>query len=82
MKDQTIVQSLQRAGKERKMNNEMIGDLSMAVKQLQDLTQGLIRVMRKLPDYENILAEIQDENAAKDIEVKDPETLDFNGDNA
>ena len=42
----------------KKMNNEMIGNLSMAVKQLQDLTQGLIRVMRKLPDYENILAEI------------------------
>ncbi len=75
MKEQVLIQSLKVAGKERKLNNEMIGDLSMAVKQLQDLTQGLIRVMRKLPDYEDILAQIQDENAAKDIEVKDPETL-------
>jgi len=74
MKEQTLIQKFKEAEVQRLQNNQMIGEQSQAIKQLQDLVSGLIKVVRTLPDYETTIEKLKTAEAKANLDLgKDEE---------
>ena len=81
MKEQTLIQKFEEGQAQRLQNNQMIGELHNAVKQLQELTSGLIKVTRALPCYDEAIEALRAEEdtaaaaaaAAAGLELGDEE---------
>lgn len=65
MKEQTLLQKFKEAEVQRLQNNQMIGETSQAIKQLQDLVLGLIKVTRAMPCYEEAVAKVKEAEGNK-----------------
>lgn len=86
MKEQVIIGSFKAAQKERLQNNQMIGSNVQQIQELQQLAAGMLDVMRHLPGYKEAIAEVtklreeRAAEAAKEMEVTEPETVEPNKD--
>ena len=69
MKEQTLIQKFKEAEVQRIQNNQMIGEQSQAIKQLQDLVSGLIKVVRTLPDYETTIEKLKAAEAKANLDL-------------
>lgn len=74
MKEQTLIQKFKEAEVQRIQNNQMIGEQSQAIKQLQDLVSGLIKVVRTMPCYEETIEKLKTAEAKANLDLgKDEE---------
>lgn len=73
MKEQTLIEKLNRGANERLQNNQMIQHLMQELQLVQEFTTGLLSTMRKMPGYKEAISELAAENMekAKDMEVVD-----------
>lgn len=81
MKEQTLIQKLNRGEQERLQNNQMIQHLMNELQLVQEFTTGLLSTMRKMPGYKEAIEELAAENLekAKDIDVVDAEEVKDSG---
>lgn len=70
MKESTIITNMQRAERERLQNNQMIGALVQDVQNLQQMMSGFLAVMRKLPGYDDAIAELAKANEEAEAKAK------------
>ncbi len=74
MKEQTLIQKFKEAEVQRIQNNQMIGEQSQAIKQLQDLVSGLIKVVRAMPCYDETIEKLKAATAEASLDLgKDEE---------
>ena len=81
MKEQTLIEKLNRGENERLQNNQMIQHLMNELQLIQEFTTGLLSTMRKMPGYKEAIEELAAENMekAKDMEVVDAEVVENSG---
>lgn len=69
MKEQTLIQKFKEAEVQRIQNNQMIGEQSQAIKQLQDLVSGLIKVVRAMPCYDETIEKLKSAEAKANLDL-------------
>ena len=70
MKESELIRRLKEGETQRLQNNQMIGSLMSEVNKTQELVAGMVKVIRRLPDYDEIINEVAAEYQAS---LKDQE---------
>jgi len=70
MKESELIRRLKEGETQRLQNNQMIGSLMSEVNKTQELVAGMVKVIRRLPDYDEIINKVAAEYQAS---LKDQE---------